>query len=189
MVRGNVNLEPGFAASSPTLPAVERAEYPGALTLGVSGVGLNVANALTRLGAEVRRLAFLEDDPAGKVIRETAGRAGIQLHPVLAPATPLSLVLSAPEGVRQIYRDLKGLPERAAPIPLSQDALAEAQVAVLTNATWTRELLPLAQAVGVPVVTDLQATPGPTPERGKPLAAPRRTRYGPTAGPGTRNSL
>lgn len=94
LVCGNVNLELGFAAPSLTLPAAERAEYPGAMTLGVSGVGFNVAHALARLGTEVRRLAFVGDDPAGQAIRETAGRTGIQLCP--APATPLSLVLTAP---------------------------------------------------------------------------------------------
>lgn len=161
LVCGNVNLELGLAAPSLTLPAAESAEYPGALTLGVSGVGFNVAHALARLGAEARLLAFVGDDPAGQVVRETAGRAGIQLRPVPAPATPLSLVLTAPGGARQIHRDLKGLTGQVAPIPAFQEALAQAQVAVLGNVAWTRELLPLARAAGVPVVTDLQATPGP----------------------------
>lgn len=124
-------------------------------------MGFNVAHALTRLGAGTRLLAFVGDDPAGQVVRETARGAGICLHPMPAPATPLSLVLTAPDGARQIYRDLKGLIGQAAPIPVFRDALAESRVAVLTNVAWTRDLLPLARAAGVPVVSDLQATPGP----------------------------
>ncbi|WP_064014380.1 carbohydrate kinase family protein [Deinococcus puniceus] len=49
--------------------------------------------------------------------------------------------------------------------------LAGADVAVLTNVGWTRPLLPVARTVGVQIVTDLQATPGPAHPYDQPFLA------------------
>lgn len=168
LVCGNVNIELGFAAPGLPLPAVESAEFPGALSLGASGVGFNVAHALARLGAGVRLLAFAGDDAAGEVVRAQARAAGITLQVLPWARTPLSLVVTAPGGARQIYRDLGGVADAPAPVNAFLQALTGVDVAVLTNVGWTRDLLPLARAAGVPVVTDLQATPGP----GHPYDAP-----------------
>lgn len=168
LVCGNANVELSFAAPGLSLAAVESAEYPHALTLGVAGAGFNVAHALARLGAGARFLGFAGGDLAGEGVRRGLRAAGIAPHLAPAPATPLSLVVTGPGGGRRIHRDLKGLGERAAPLDLFREALAGAGVVVLGNVAWTGELLPLARAAGVPVVTDLQGTPGP----GEPYDAP-----------------
>lgn len=168
LVCGNVNVELALAAPQLPLPAVESRDSPHALTLGVSGVGFNVAHALSRLGAEVRFLGFAGNDAAGEVVRHTLTAVGIAAHLVPAPATPLSLVLTGLEGRRQIHRDLKGLADRLTPLDAFSAALPGMDAAILTNVAWTRDLLPLARAAGVRVITDLQATPGP----GHPYDAP-----------------
>ncbi|BDP41564.1 carbohydrate kinase [Deinococcus aetherius] len=158
---GNANVELSLAAPGFSLPPGESTEHPHGLSLGVSGVGFNVAHALARLGAETYFLGFAGTDPAGEVVRRGLEKAGVGAHLVPVPATPLSLVVTTPGGRRHIHRDLKGLGEHPAPTEVFQTTLAGAQVVVLGNVAWTRELLPLARAAGVPVVTDLQGTPGP----------------------------
>ncbi|SMB93471.1 Sugar or nucleoside kinase, ribokinase family [Deinococcus hopiensis KR-140] len=161
LVCGNVNLELGFTAPALPLPEVESVEHPGALTLGVSGVGFNVAHALARLGGGTRFLGFAGADAAGEVVRTRLAELGIGAHWLPAPATPLSLVLTGPCGGRQIHRDLKGLNGAPAPRDAFLAALPGCEAVVLSNVPWTKDLLSEAQTRGLPVVTDLQATPGP----------------------------
>jgi sugar/nucleoside kinase (ribokinase family) len=161
LVAGNTNAELLLQTPVLPLPDAENTAYPHGLTLGVSGVGFNTAHALAQLGAEAGLFTFAANDPAGEVARVALARAGIRSWVQEVPGTPLSLVLSGPDGGRQIHRDLKGTEHLEADPEAFRAALAGAEVAVLTNVGWTRPLLPLARAAGVQIVTDLQATPGP----------------------------
>jgi sugar/nucleoside kinase (ribokinase family) len=78
----------------------------------------------------------------------TLTRTGIRTLVQDAPGTPLSLVLSGPNGGRQIHRDLKGTEALNVDAQAFRAALAGADVAVLTNVGWTRPLLPLAPGGG-----------------------------------------
>ncbi|WP_064014381.1 carbohydrate kinase family protein [Deinococcus puniceus] len=107
LVAGNTNTELHVQTPILPLPDAENTTYPHDLTLGVSGVGFNVAHALARLGAQINLLTFAGSDPAGELVRMTLTRAGIRPCVQDALGTPLSLVLSGPNGGRQIHRDLK----------------------------------------------------------------------------------
>ncbi|UQN05714.1 carbohydrate kinase family protein [Deinococcus sp. QL22] len=114
LVAGNTNAEFHLEAPVLPLPDVENTAYSHGLTLGVSGVGFNVAHALARLGADPGLLTFAGNDPAGELLRATLAFAFV---------------------------------------------------------CWTRPLLPLAREAGVPIVTDLQATPGPAHPYDQPFLA------------------
>lgn len=171
LVAGNANTELHLQAPALPLPDAENTAHPHGLTLGISGVGFNVAHALARLGADASLLTLAGTDPAGELLRLELARAGIRSLVQNTPATPLSLVLSGPDGQRQIHRDLKGTEGLNVDADAFRSALAGADVAVLTNVGWTRPLLPLARAAGVPIVTDLQATPGPMHPYDQPFLA------------------
>ncbi|MDB5045763.1 MAG: hypothetical protein JWQ08_1813 [Deinococcus sp.] len=150
LVAGNANTELQLHSPALPLPDAENTAHPHGLTLGVSGVGFNVAHALARLGADPSLLTFAGNDPAGEVVRLALARADIRACVQDAPGTPLSLVLSGPDGGRQIHRDLKGTENLSVDADAFCAALAGADAAVLTNVGWTRPLLPLARAAGVP---------------------------------------
>ena len=89
LVCGNVNVELAFAAPRLPLPEVESVEHPHALTLGVSGVGFNVAHALARLGTQTHFLGFAGDDAAFcRHITEAAGVAAIPVSAFYEGAAP-----------------------------------------------------------------------------------------------------
>ncbi|MFB9993990.1 carbohydrate kinase family protein [Deinococcus oregonensis] len=171
LVAGNANAELHLQAPAFPLPNAENTAYPHGLTLGVSGVGWNVAHALARLGADPSLSTFAGHDPAGEMLQAALARAGIRSGVQVATGTPLSLVISGPDGQRQIHRDLKGTEDLGADPEACRVALAGADAAVLTTVGWTRPLLPLAQAAGIPIVTDLQATVSPAHPYDQPFLA------------------
>ena len=82
----------------------------------VSGVGYNLAKALTALSDEVWLYAFLgNDDEADRILRQLS-RDGIAADGVsrTLQSTPTSVVLYDPDGRRQIYCDLKDIQEQTA---------------------------------------------------------------------------
>lgn len=119
-----------------------------------SGVGLNLAFALTALGDEAVLISYAADDPAGVMLRSYV--EGAAAHPVLLPciATPQSVVLYDPSGRRAIYTDLKDMQERRVPEEVFA-RYADADAFCLCNINFARGLLPLAKAAGKPVFTDV----------------------------------
>ncbi|MBK9125884.1 MAG: carbohydrate kinase family protein [Chloroflexi bacterium] len=125
----------------------------------VSGVGYNVAKALTTLGHPVTFLALIGRDAAGELVRGALAQAGIDGAHVRADldATPQSVILYDSEGKRSIFVDLKDIQERAYPAEPAASALTGAGLAVLCNVNFTRPMLAQARALGVPVATDVHA--------------------------------
>ena len=131
---------------------------PHALNLNVSGVGANLARGLTRLGSSVRLLTALGDDPAGRLVR--AELLEIDLHVFSAASTAQTLALVQPGGEHTFYRDGKGNHDLPAPCEVFRALLPDSAAALLTNIGWTRGLLPLARAAGIPIVTDVHDLTG-----------------------------
>jgi sugar/nucleoside kinase (ribokinase family) len=73
----------------------------------VSGVGYNIAKALTTLGQSIRFLSLVGDDLAGEMVLQTADKAGIPTTDCLRllGATAQSAILYDPDGRRQIHGD------------------------------------------------------------------------------------
>lgn len=119
-----------------------------------SGVGLNLALALTALGDRAVLLSYAADDPAGRMLRDAVERSAAE--PVLldCAATPQSTVLYDADGRRKIYTDLKDMQERSVPAEVF-GRYADADAFCLCNINFARSLLPLARATGKPVFTDV----------------------------------
>ncbi len=84
----------------------------------VSGVGLNIAKALTTLGNQVDLASLIGRDENGWLARKALTEAGIGDDLVLSnlAETAQSVILYEMEGRRQIHTDLKDIQGQAYPI-------------------------------------------------------------------------
>jgi acarbose 7IV-phosphotransferase len=125
----------------------------------VSGVGLNIAKALTRLGDRVTFLSLIGRDLAGEQVRAELRREGIDDRYVLerVEQTAQSVILYESSGRRQIHVDLKDIQQQAYPPEPFEQAAAGCDLLVLCNINFSRPLLARARALDLPVASDVHA--------------------------------
>lgn len=125
----------------------------------VSGVGYNIAKALTVLGNRVRFLSLIGQDIAAQQVRAKLIEESIPWKYVLsrAEATAQSVILYDDSGRRQIHTDLKDIQDRTYPLDLFDQALADAEICALCNINFSRPLLQRARQAGKRVATDVHA--------------------------------
>jgi ribokinase len=123
----------------------------------VSGVGYNVAKALSTLGDDLRLVAQIGRDQIGGLVARTLELEGLPSELVLATLeeTPQSAILFDRYGRRQANVDLKDIQEHVYPLDRAEQALAECDLAVLCNIKFARPLLALARRRGVTIATDI----------------------------------
>jgi sugar/nucleoside kinase (ribokinase family) len=159
LVSGVVNVETTVRVDA--FPVTySPARYPlHGVASAVSGVGYNVAKALTMLGDEVRLCSLVGRDLAGGLVIEALARAAIQTSDVLPrlDRTPQSAILYDGDGRRQVNVDLKDVQERGYPVGRFDRALRGCHAAVLCNVNFSRPFLSRALRAGVPIVTDVHA--------------------------------
>lgn len=159
LVSGLINLETTLRVDNFPL-TYEPVRYPFfGINSTVSGVGYNIAKALTMLGDDVAFLSLIGEDAAGAMAREALVRYKIDGRYVLPamPATAQSVILYDQAGQRQIHTDLKDIQDRTYPQALFDEALAGSDLAVLCNINYNRPFLAVAQQAGVPIATDVHA--------------------------------
>ncbi|MBI4871582.1 MAG: carbohydrate kinase family protein [Candidatus Riflebacteria bacterium] len=125
----------------------------------VSGVGYNVAKALTVLGDRVDFLSVVGRDLAAKMVFQALSDDGLQRRFVV-PATDRtaqSAILYDPAGRRQIHVDLKDVQEAVYPVDLFELALDRCSLAVLCNINFSRPFLAAAAGASIPIATDVHA--------------------------------
>jgi acarbose 7IV-phosphotransferase len=157
IVSGLINLETTLRVDAFPIP-YEPVRYPFfGVQSGASGVGYNVAAALTTLGHEVRFLSLIGRDTAGQMARMELAAAGIADAYVLSQLeqTAQSVILYDPSGRRQIHVDLKNVQEQIYPPERFAAALAGCELAALGNVNFSRPFLAQARAAGVPIATDV----------------------------------
>jgi sugar/nucleoside kinase (ribokinase family) len=123
-----------------------------------SGVGFNIARALSTLGNQVRFVSIVGSDFLGTALRQSMARFGMSdefILPILNE-TPQSIVIFDGAGRRMVNTDLKEVGERAYSVELFKRALQGSRAAVMTNVGFSRPLLSLAKAASGTVATDLQ---------------------------------
>lgn len=125
----------------------------------VSGVGYNVARALTTLGDTVHLVSMIGRDPVGGLVRRALDRDGISGAFVVEQIqqTPQSVILYDREGRRQINVDLKDVQEQTYPAALFDRAIEGCSLAALCNIDFSRPFLRLARQRGKWVATDVHA--------------------------------
>jgi len=134
--------------------------YPfNGLHTAVSGVGWNIARALTTLGDSVDFASLIGGDANGQLARQGLAVAGIHDGLVLKAleATAQSVILYDPHGRRQIHVDLKDIQSQAYPTHLVEGAIRHCDLAVICNINFARPLLAIAQEAGKPIATDVHA--------------------------------
>ncbi|HNW34311.1 MAG TPA: carbohydrate kinase family protein [Candidatus Ozemobacteraceae bacterium] len=124
-----------------------------------SGVGFNVARALTVLGNGVRYLSLLGDDVSGRMCREEIVAAGVDDADIVTVrgGTAHSAILVDREGRRQINLDLRKMQESVFPVDRFAAAARDADIAVLCNINFSRPLLFEARKLGKVIAADLHA--------------------------------
>ncbi len=159
LVSGLVNLETTLRVDGFPIEYVP-VRYPFyGVHSSVSGVGYNVARALTGLGDKVRFLSLIGRDPAGSLVKPVLDSASIPGGDVLErlERTPQSVILYDPAGRRQINVDLKDIQDQFYPFERFQEALKECSLAALCNINFSRPFLLPANQAGKLVATDVHA--------------------------------
>ena len=125
----------------------------------VSGVGYNVAKALTALGDAVHLVSMVGQDLAADQVRRALDRDGIpgDLISDQIRQTPHSVILYDGDGRRQINVDLKDVQDQAYSESLFDRALERCSLAALCNVNFSRPFLRLARERGKLVATDVHA--------------------------------
>ncbi len=123
----------------------------------VSGVGYNLAKALTVLGDDIRFLSLIGADNAGGLVGAALATDGIPAVGVLPQLaqTAQSAIFYDATGRRMINTDLKDVQDQIYPPERARAALADCDFAALCNINFSRPMLALAQAAGVPIATDV----------------------------------
>lgn len=159
LISGLINLETTLQIESFPIPYFPvRYPFYGVRTT-VSGVGYNLAKALTRLGDHPRFLSLIGRDPAAQLIQQALKTDQINpdyILPVL-DQTPQSVILYDHDGRRQINVDLKDIQEKQYPEERFKAALDGCQMAVLCNINFSRPMLTPARRAGKLVATDVHA--------------------------------
>lgn len=125
----------------------------------VSGVGYNIAAALTRLGDNVRLLSLIGRDPAATLVREALQQDGIPGKHVLdlLEQTAQSVILYDGEGRRQINVDLKNAQETPFPPATFAQAAMRCELLVLSNINFSRPFLEYPRRGTRRIATDVHA--------------------------------
>ena len=125
----------------------------------VSGVGYNVARALTTLGDSVNFLSLIGQDLGGQLVQLTMKTQNLPGSFVLSQLTqtPQSVILYDPDGRRQIHVDLKDIQEQAYPQEIFEQGIRDCSLAVLCNINFSRPFLRQTQWKGIWVATDVHA--------------------------------
>jgi ribokinase len=157
LVSGLINLETTVQVDGFPIPYLP-VRYPFfGVKSTVSGVGYNIAKALTTLGNQVRLLSLIGKDTAGGQARTALKADGIEAGFVLdqLQQTAQSAILYEKSGRRQINVDLKDIQEQAYPAAHFEEAASGCQLAVLCNINFSRPLLDLARRRGMRIATDV----------------------------------
>lgn len=123
----------------------------------ISGVGFNIAAALSGLGDEVQFLSLIGNDSQCKMVRESLKKHKIPSQNVLCQleSTPQSVIIYDGQGKRQIHVDLKDIQESKYDQKRFLSALEICDTTVLCNTNYSRNFLKLTQESGKMIFTDV----------------------------------
>ncbi len=159
LVSGLINIETTLQVES--FPIVySPVNYPFfGINSSVSGVGYNVAKALTVLGNRAPFLSIVGQDLAAQHVRSALAADGIPDEFVLGhmARTPQSVILFNRQGRRQIYVDLKDVQDQLYPGATFKQVMAECDLLALCNINFSRPFLHMARQADKPVATDVHA--------------------------------
>lgn len=157
LISGLINVETTLRVDAFPL-TYEPVRYPFfGIQSTVSGVGYNLAKALTVLGNSIDFLSLSGQDVNGIAVQNALAQAGISTDYVNCelPQTPQSVILYDRDGNRQIHADLKDIQERVYPQDRFEEALSHCSLALLCNINFSRPFLQKARRAGRTIATDV----------------------------------
>jgi sugar/nucleoside kinase (ribokinase family) len=125
----------------------------------VSGVGFNLAKALTQLGNTVRLVSLIGQDSTGKLVYQALETSIISSSFVLdrLEHTAESVILYDSNGQRMIFTDLKDIQNQSYPDEFLDLGLDGCDVAMLCNINFSRPFLNRVRQAGKLIATDVHA--------------------------------
>ncbi len=125
----------------------------------ISGVGFNLAKALTILGNHVNLLSLIGIDFYEAIVRKECSEIKINDQYLLAilPQTAQSVILYEKSGRRQIHTDLKDIQEQQYPGERFEQAALGCDLCILCNINFNRHLLKMAASLNKMIATDVHA--------------------------------
>lgn len=125
----------------------------------VSGVGYNIAKALTVLGDNVNFLSLVGRDILGEIAIKSLEHLNINSDFIVIclNETPASVILYDKKGQRQINVDLKDIQDKDYPAHLFENAVNDCDIVVLCNINFSRPFLKKTKKTGKLVATDVHA--------------------------------
>lgn len=125
----------------------------------VSGVGFNLAKALTILGNQVNFLSLIGNDIYHQIIRTELVTLGIHDQFLLSilPQTAQSVIIFEKGGRRQIHTDLKNIQDQDYPYEIYSQAVDDCDLCILCNINFNRHLLAAARSKKNTIATDVHA--------------------------------
>ena len=159
LVSGLINIETTLKIDSFPVPYFP-VRYPFfGINSTVSGVGYNVAKALTVLGNNVNFLSITGKDLAGNMVREILKSNNIYDNYIIQSIenTAQSVILFDRDGKRQINVDLKDIQEQIYPEELFLEAIRNCSLSVICNINFSRPFLRKAKEMNKLIATDVHA--------------------------------
>lgn len=155
MVSGLVNIETNVKVREFPIPYYPIDFNFFGIESSVGGVGYNISKALKTLGDEVDFYSFTGDDEEALRIQREFEKNEINTKNVrnTLKATPVSIALFDESGRRQIYCDLKDIQENR--YELQENQSLDADVLILCNINFNRDLLKEAKTTGKLIATDV----------------------------------
>ncbi len=125
----------------------------------VSGVGYNIAKALTALDEDIQFMSIIGRDIYENIIQDTLRRERIPGADVIAllNQTAQSVIIFDPSGARLINTDLKNIQDVIYPAEQFEPKLRACDAAILCNINFSRPYLTMARDLGKMVITDVHA--------------------------------
>jgi acarbose 7IV-phosphotransferase len=147
----------------------EPSSMPAWMRAGVAGSAAHIAKVLSALGDEVRLCTLAGTDPAGLAIRADLKASGL-LGPgvVDGGGTSLGVVLVGPDGSRMGFPYLAAVNAVGYPAETFHRLVEGADLAVLTNARFTRPLIRWAEYASVPIAVDVHLISDPCDAHNRP---------------------
>nr|CTQ95836.1 PfkB [Kibdelosporangium sp. MJ126-NF4] len=157
VVAGVVNIRSALAVDAFPVSLVSSVCRADTISIRLSGSGFTVARTVQRLGSEVRFATYAGNDSLGRMVIGDLRRTGLHGPGVLlAGDQARSIVLFDRDGTRSSTSDLRSTPRLRYPRQVFARLLdTGCDLAVLTNISFTRPLIPVAVDRGIPIATDL----------------------------------
>jgi acarbose 7IV-phosphotransferase len=157
VVAGVVNVRSALAVEEFPVPFVSSRRCPDAISVRLSGSGFIVARTLQDVGSEVGFATYVGTDALGLLAISGLRDVGLYGPGVLVSGVqPRSVVLYDRSGARASTTDLRSMPSLRYPPAVFETLISQGcDLAVLTNISFTRSLIPVAMDRGIPFATDL----------------------------------